>query len=34
MSINMEHAFLLLSRFYFMSPMVNNCNFIPNNIPR
>ena len=24
MSINMEHAFLLLSRFYFMSPMVNN----------
>ena len=24
MSINMEHAFLLLSRFYFVSPMVNN----------
>ena len=24
MSINMEHAFLLLSRFYFISPMVNN----------
>ena len=24
MSINMEHAFLLLSRFYFMSPMVIN----------